>query len=142
MVVVMSASARDQHEYKRPKTDSTSPRLQTKFGQSGRTGEREGSNGRGGIGEELTVTVEEAVGGGSSSSSIAGRRRLLVLVRDAAGIEGVLLLLAHVAVVAARVPEILQAAESTKEGVNESRANSERGAENGLSAADQRLTPG
>jgi hypothetical protein len=65
-----------------------------------------------------------------------------VLVRDAAGIEGVLLLLAHVAVVAARVPEILQAAESTKEGVNESRANSERGAENGLSAADQRLTPG
>lgn len=138
----MSASARDQHEYKRPKTDSTSPRLQTKFGQSGRTGEREGSNGRGGIGEELTVTVEEAVGGGSSSSSIAGRRRLLVLVRDAAGIEGVLLLLAHVAVVAARVPEILQAAESTKEGVNESRANSERGAENGLSAADQRLTPG
>ena len=57
-----------------------------------------------GAGEELTVE-EGGVGGGGSGG--AGRRRLLV--PDAAGIEGVVVpLLAHVAVGAARVPEVLQ----------------------------------
>lgn len=64
--------------------------------------EEEGVDSNGGA---RSLTVDEGVGGGGAV--------VLPLVRDAAaGIEGGLLLrlerLAHVAVVAARVPEVLQ----------------------------------
>ena len=77
------------------------------------------------------LTVEEGVGGGASGG--AGRRRLL-----AGGIEGVVVPLpAHVAVVAARVPEVLQEPRAPKGWFNVmGRVNSEE-AQVGWAAADE-----